>query len=381
MIPGSKTYGEAESARALGNPVGALLLDRKLFSRRSLIIGLVCTLLFHLLGAWVVPGDLFDAESSEIKNQYKEYQIELVEDVPEEEEEVYTQTNPDVPDNVPDDTNRFAARNQQAANEVAPEELDPNNRPASESEDDIDTDQFLTGDLTEPIPTTPPSEAQEQVDPTEAARQSLAQKKAIPIFGALDESDPDQEGIAENDFEEELEEAPTNVVDLFEGDEEEGEEDAVETQNESESESTLIAQDYAPPSPRPRPQLPKVASGPVRNSPLGVSKVGKIAVDAKFSEFGEYMERLIEVVSVRWNYLASERASKERNSVVRISFTLTKDGFVSNIATEPSTTSKAIGIYVARAAVQEGSPYGVWTSEMVEVFGNEETVNFSFHYY
>jgi len=167
----------------------------------------------------------------------------------------------------------------------------------------------------------------------------------------------------------------------IDGEADEGEEDErlqsnqplVSVAQRSESTSTAV------PSPRPRPRLPRVAPGPIRNKKPGVSRTGSIAVDAKFSEFGEYMERLIETVSVRWNALAQDGGKMEGNSKVTISFFLENSGVVTDIELV-ETTAKAIGIYMCRSAIADGSPYAPWSEEMIEAFGNNEKVTFTFYY-
>ena len=126
------------------------LLERRLVSRKSLIAGLIGTVLFHLIGIFWMPEDIFTTERGEIVNRYRDFEIELEPPEEEEPEQSYTQTNPDAPENEPDDADTFAARSQQAAQEELPDEIDPENRPSSESDDDIETSQFITGDLSPP---------------------------------------------------------------------------------------------------------------------------------------------------------------------------------------------------------------------------------------
>jgi len=379
---------ERRKARALREaPLLAALLERRSISRKSLVAGIVGTILFHLLGFFGLPGDVFSTEQGDVVNRFREYEIELAPEI-EEPEQQYTQTNPDAPENEPDDTNNFAARDQQAAQEELPDEIDDLNRPSSESEDDIETNQFISGDLSPPEFSPPPSpqQSQEQEQVQEApllAPQNQTQSliKAIPIAGEQEEKDPDETGLAEVEHDED--ESPTNVNEYIQGEAEEGEEQeqvAATAQPLSLPQNPQEALEASEPSPRPRPKLPKVAPGPVANRSAGVSRTGTIAVDAKFSEFGEYMERLIEIVSVRWNSLADEAAAKENNSKVVLRFVLTKDGLISDMETRPGTTAKVIGIYMCRTAIEEGMPYGPWTEEMVEVFGQDEEVNFTFYY-
>ncbi|MCH6258861.1 hypothetical protein MLD52_20045 [Puniceicoccaceae bacterium K14] len=359
-------------------PLLEVLNERWWYSREAVVVAVLLALLSHIAVYFFIPEDLFYTEPYKAKDPYKEFSIELA---PEEEipEDVYSQTNPDEADNEPDETNRFAARNQQAANEKKAEELDPYNRPASESEDDVETDQILSGEL-EPVPYFPPqgSDAEENVSPQHAQSASAGLKKAVPILSPLPEEELDQEGIKDHNYEVNEEEA-TNVTELFEGEDEEGEDD--KEKREALDETPQVAQSVGVPiaSPKPRPKLPRVAPGPVRNSSLGVSNTGNIAVDAKFSQFGEYVERLIEVVSIRWNTLADQSAAKERNSYVKLKFKINSDGVVEKIELLDST-SKFIGISICRTAIQSGSPYGEWSQDMIEVLGYDEEVTFSFHY-
>jgi len=259
-----------------------------------------------------------------------------------------------------------------------------------ESEDDIETNQFLTGDLSPPEFAPPPAPESPQQEETETAEQqpllmpqveTQPLEKQIPVPGEQEEKDPDETGLAEIDHDET--DAPTNVNEYLKGEAEEGEEEereAASLQPLVVPQNSQVASEYSEPSPRPRPRLPRVAPGPRANRAPGVSRTGTIAVDAKFSEFGEYMERLIETISIRWNSLAEEGAGRESRSKVVLRFILTKDGNIENLELLPDSTAKVIGIYMCRTAIESGAPYGPWTDEMVAVFGHEETVTFSFHY-
>lgn len=384
-----KTIEEPETRAGREQPLLEVLLERRALSRNSLIAGVVGTILFHLIGFFGMPTDVFTTEKSDPENRFRDFEVELL-PVEEEPEQVYTQTNPDAPENEPDQTNNFAARSQQAAQEEAPEEVDDENRPSSESEDDIETNQFITGDLAPPEFAPPPSQQSQEQEEQEQAQetpllmpqlQSQPLVKAIPIPGTQEEEDPDETGLTEVEHDET--DAPTSVNEYIQGEAEEGEEEeqvAATAQPLALPQSARVAVESSEPAPRPRPRLPKVAPGPVRSRDPGVSRTGRIAVDAKFSEFGEYMERFIETVSIRWNSLADEAAGKESNSKVVLRFTLDKDGYISDLDTRPGSTSKVIGIYISRTAIENGAPYGPWTSEMVEVFGDDEEVTFSFHY-
>lgn len=389
---------------AFEHPLKRSVKRQGTYSRDQVVVGVMGTLLAHLWLLFMLSMGFLKTEPIETEDPYSEFSIELAApEEQEEEEQFYTETNPDVPENEPDDTNRFAARDQQAANEEAPEEIDPNERPAVESDDTIETDQVITGSLYDPVLAPPPSP-----EPTEEAEQdqqqaaqppspnqpllqvvdasSQARKKEVPLFGSQ-EDEEDESGIADYDYSK-LEEPATNVTDLVEGEEDEGEEE--ETLDESPASPASVASamvqptnvaDDGIPSPRARPQLPRLPSVPTRNSKLGVSSVGKLAVDAKASKFGEYMERLIETVKLNWDHAVQRSSTVETKSVVKIRFMLNSDGMVTDIEILEGTTSRAIGIYMCRQAIERSVPFGPWPEGLVEMFGEEEDVTLNFHYY
>ncbi|MDQ8203159.1 hypothetical protein [Pelagicoccus sp. SDUM812003] len=376
------------------DPMRRMLLGKRREGGVSILVGVLGALLLHLLGWWWIPQDMFRSEPSEVKNRFRDFSI-VLEDPVEEEEFVYTQTNPDVPDNEPDETNRISARNQQAANPEEVEELDPDALPASESERNIETQQFLSGELEPELAAPPPTgerqeDNQEQTESSQPApllqltkRSEGALKKEIPIQGTREEELGD-EGIL--DFLE-REETPTNVTDFLEGEAMEGEEGKNDTPEELAEDSPMSAPSPAlvtsadgVPSPRARPKLPRVPSGPVRNSTAGVAATGQLAADAKASKFGEYMERVIEAVKINWDNLANRSSHKERNSMVRVRFVIDRYGYVSDMEILEGTTSKAIGIYMCREAIERGAPYGDWPAELIELFGDDEDLTFQFFY-
>src|SRR5205085_998972 len=62
----------------------------------------------------------------------------------------FVETNPDAPENTPDKTQNFAARNTQAAQEK-PAEKNDSDRPTTQGKKDFDTTQIVSGQLTKPV--------------------------------------------------------------------------------------------------------------------------------------------------------------------------------------------------------------------------------------
>ncbi|MGH8017319.1 MAG: hypothetical protein ACREIA_03375 [Opitutaceae bacterium] len=345
-------------------------IEEERWNRHSILAGLIGTILFHLLFFFSIPNSYLDLGLKEPADEVQEFDIQLVE--PEEEEEEpeqqqFVETNQAAPENAPDETDNFSARDQQAANETEPEELSEDRTPAREGEDDVPFDKMLSGELTEPQVSPPPAPeqpaVQEQTQPSAPQRQD-------PLPGFEEGRGESEEGTGSSIAE------PTDNP----------QPDAEKVEGEdTPSEDTELPVFVSPltgsqPSPAPRPRLPRALPGPVRRQEAGVSQTGAIAVDAKFSEYGQYLERMIEAVSQRWTALCSSRAYRESSTHVVIEFKVTREGLIKDIATIENT-SEALGVLLAQSAIEQGQPYGPWPQEMIDVLGENQTVTFSFHYW
>ena len=341
--------------------------DRR-WNRESIFIGIVGTILLHLLFIFGVPSSYLDLGVRDEAEPETEFDIKLVDPEEETEEEPqFVETNQAAPENVPDETNNFSARNQQAANEELPEELSEDRTPAREGEDEVPFDKVFSGELTQPELTTPPAEetpaTPEQTDPSNPQR-----RDPLPGF-EVDESESEEgtgSSIAESSPQ------PQPATEKVEGDEKASEDAELPV-----FKSPLSAER---PSPTPRPRLPRATPGPVRRQDVGVSQTGAIAVNAKFSEYGEYLERMVEAISQRWNALCASRSYRESSTHVLIEFKITRDGLIKDMETVENT-SQALGVLLVTTAIREGQPYGPWPREMVEVLGEEQTIRFNFHYW
>ena len=135
------------------------------------------------------------------------------------------------------------------------------------------------------------------------------------------------------------------------------------------------------PVPRPRPRLPNVRSAVLTNQPLSASRVGRIAVDANFSEFGDYLSELIEVVDSEWNrILAHSQAYPPSGSHVAVRFILTAQGDVQVVDVQEGSAGR-FGTDACLAAIRNPLPYRPWTKEMVAVLGDKQTITFNFYYW
>lgn len=377
------------------DPMRSIVLDRGLPSRRQMAAGMGGAVIAHLLFWLLIPSDPYLTDPVDVEEAFEEFEIELAPAEEEEPEEYYTQTNPDAPENEPDETNRYGARSQQAANPDEPEEIDPDGRPASESDLDLETDQFLTGELSPPELSPPPQPQQNESQPAEPVPESVPLlsvvsqetpgEEQVPTSGELEEEEElEEEGIA--DFlKRETEEEPDNLFEESEGAEEPGEgeseagsEVAMQTPALTPQQPTVSSDSV--PEPRPRPRLPRLPRSPTAMSRAGVATIGKLAADANASELGEYSERMIETVSLIWDSLVDRSSNPDRDSKVILRFKLTKEGLVEDLEVVEGTTARALSIYECRTAIENGQSYGRWTDEMISQHGDHKEITFVFYY-
>src|SRR6478672_5166716 len=125
---------------------------------RSTAIGVVGVLLIHLL-LWLVAPHILRIEPSTSVRPHttsREFNIELNPETfakapPKPKDPFkFVETNPDAPENTPDKTNNFAAQNQQVAQEK-PTPDGKSDRPATEGKKDFESNQIVSGRLTQPI--------------------------------------------------------------------------------------------------------------------------------------------------------------------------------------------------------------------------------------
>lgn len=131
---------------------------------------------------------------------------------------------------------------------------------------------------------------------------------------------------------------------------------------------------------RPRATIPSGTTGILLKNNVGVNRAGAIAVDAKFSNYGDYSQRMMEAIQSSW-WALIDRArfeSVSRGSVV-VRFNLSRDGSVFNAEILRSDVAQVMAL-ACKDAVMAPAPFDHWREDMVALFGNEQTVTITFHY-
>ncbi len=278
-------------------------------------------------------------------------------------EEDFSLTNPEVPSNPPDEARYFSDRDQQAAQEVAAEEGDPGT-PEIEGEEPEETQNIVAGESE-----MTPEEMAEMAESGPPVLAEMPESRPIPGFAEVENEEGSGPAVTEEA--EPLPEEVTIGVPL------EGEAEVLEEMARNEEAAPA---EEARPSPRPRPTLPRLSPNPVGRREGAAPRIGDVAVDAKFSEYGDYIARMLDVIVRQWHLLAWEAlGSGESGTLVAVSFRIDSEGAVDNVEVLQSTASLTATL-ICQDAIASRQPYGPWTRDMKEVLGEEQTVRIRFFY-
>ena len=374
---------------------------------RAVQIGVVATLLVHGLILLFAPQieQLISPDSAEVVAEdwaSKEFQIELAPvvvpvSVPPEPPRVqlpqFVEANPNAPDNAPDKTDLVAAQNQQVA-QLLPTPKGQSDAPASKGDPSTDSTVLVDGQHSEsrpasaqaptppapkpqpaPAASTPPPPA--ELAPSaavETAAQEAARRAQSPLPGSekLQGDNPSGYGTQVAPA------APAvsaTVTERVEG--------TVDAKTDTGARTGLYYKVDAK-RPQARPTLaPSIARGrasPLANRALGTENIGAVAYNAKWSAYGDYMQKFIETVDSQWQrILEQSRVSPPSGTKVTVVFRLDAKGEVPEIVKVSggggrSAQDACVSAIVARA------PYGAWSADMIGVLGQSQEITFSFFY-
>jgi hypothetical protein len=342
---------------------------------RSVQIGVIGTVLIHVLFFLLAPyvmrlGPASTFTPSESPPQFNvELTPESMDEPTSPPPNKFVETNPDAPENEPDKTTNFAARNQQVAQEK-PQPDQKSDRPELEGKKDFDSPQIVSGSLSKPIDQPPPEPPANETPPREqtVAAPKLEQNP-LPGFEKTEGEDKLTYGSNVAKFTENPQAVPDKV---------EGQKNVPLIQGATANQPAIDPQ-----RPRPRPSIVKqqqVRPAIFAENKFGTSNIGPIAIDAKWSNYGAYLQRLIETVQLQWERILSDsKVYPTSGSTVEVKFILNSEGAVTRVVNVESTASDS-GSRACMSAITERSPYGKWTDDMIAVLGQEQEMTFKFFY-
>ncbi len=343
---------------------------------RSTLIGVFGVLLIHLLLWLIAPGLLRIEHVGSIARPHaspREFSIELAPDTFTKAERApdpfkFVETNPDAPTNEPDKTTNFGAHSQQVAQEK-PTPDGRSDRPATEGKKDFESTQILSGQLRQPMEELPTPPAFETPPAPETVATPRAEQNPLPGFEKTEGENKESYGSNVAKIPDNARPVPERV---------EGLKDAPLL------EGTMAMQPAIDPQrPRPRPQItkqPQVRPAVLAENKFGTSNIGNIAVDAKWSNYGSYLQRMIDTVQIEWErILITRKTYPPSSTTVTVKFVLDSEGRIARIidVNNQSTESAAAACV---SGITERAPYGPWTSDMIAMLGQQQEMTFTFYY-
>ena len=132
---------------------------------------------------------------------------------------------------------------------------------------------------------------------------------------------------------------------------------------------------------RPRASVPSGTTGLMLRNNVGVNRAGAVAIDARFSNYGDYTQRMMEAIqSSWWDIIERSRFESITRGSVVIRFRLHRDGTVTDAEILLSEVPRIMSL-ACKDSVMAPAPFDSWRPDMVAMFGEDDTVTITFHYF
>lgn len=338
------------------------------FPRRRFLAALALTLLLHLAVYEASPSLLTALSRTVVPAKPAEIvRAEKFEEIPEtllpeefRKKPQFVPVNPNAPTATPKDDANLSAADQRAAQENP----DPDSRSRTPTNDgELEDSRAVTEAVLprELLPPEPRAPASPPAAPAPEPRVPAAEE--TPRSAGADVAVEGGEIAAGDD-------APKT----------DEKKDAAETAEEKNLAGESAAD--ALPDPQPRPQIvPRAGLNSITmRSNTAVNEIGTCSLDAKFSEYGDYTQRMLEAIQAAWYITVWRSAIVQPPAVVVVEFTLHADGTIDGARVVYSDASDP-ATYACLDAVVSRAPFERWRADMVAVVGGEsETGRISFYY-
>jgi|GEM_PF-200826 len=365
----------------------------------------LATLLIHVGILLAMPERLIMVDASEWKDSHKApfQQIHLMPDIPPppEQPDQYVQAT-DAPENKPDDTTNFSSKDQQRSQKIESKDK-TGDTPEVEKGEEEDTNALQTGmdthkstmeevvqaaadDRTKPSdndtqnPDPRDAQRKQEEQQAEGVREKQKEQPTPPAPSAIAEQNPESEGegYAEILY-------PGKEMEMPEEAPKEREIPATITSKYVRMEQPKVDDSDASgikPKPRPRLTLPGAMPTVVRKTASGLmAPTGFVAFDSKLSEYGDYLDRTMEVIVTKWYDLnrSGQVVVADSRVYVLVSFYITREGQVDDFRIMESTASQTAQ-WRCKDAILSNAPYFEWTPDMVRLLGDRTEVKIKFLY-
>ena len=116
------------------------------------------------------------------------------------------------------------------------------------------------------------------------------------------------------------------------------------------------------------------------NNKTGTPNVGISGIDARWRNFGSYLQKFIDTVQIHWDGLNEQsEALPPSGTKVAVKFRIDSEGKIAEIIdVESNGGTQATRICVS--AITDRAPYGKWTDNMKAMLGDSQEMTFTFYY-
>ena len=342
----------------------------------TFLVALLITLLVHVL-LFALLQDKFLIKQS-VADADEDTTIELMLEPVDPETLRYVEANPEAPENEPDRTDNYSFRSQQAADEEPDASQD--DMPAVEG-DEV-SQKIVQGSVeqSEPIlldggvfTISKESVKSQDEEVQQAVRSAPSAPDFIPQEPEVEKGPGSSLQVSGSGQQISQEYSETGQpIQLYRT----GSED----QQNQEADDTSSAATEAKPLPRKRLTLPPdLVYGSLTRSKGSASRRGRIAIDATFSQFGEYEQQFYAAVQAGWYQEIDFYQPIDTSARVVVRFRIQSDGRVDEVTILHSTASE-VATLICQLALTKRSPFRPWTEEMIQVFGQERVMEVAFSY-
>ena len=349
----------------------------------ALLISFIAGIILHIICLDGL-GDV--VAMSRILENKTVFEVELVE--PAQEDLRFVEANPNVAENIPDTTNQYSYRNQQAADNDPKSNL----QDIPKVEGSHNSQKIIQGQAIESLPIQPTYYLQNKGEENAQASQEHAPDKkgsaqefakasspSKPYFlhndsALLEDNGSGFESVSKKDQFLTSEAIKNPRIDVYR------QSSRSNTDLVNMPTSTNDGNSHARALPRTRPRLsPELLHGPLMAAVGSASRRGTLAIDSTFSEFGEYQQQFYAAIQSGWYQEIDFFQPIDTAARVQIRFILLSNGSIKELETTYSNAGE-IATIICKNAISKLSPFRKWTQQMIQVFGNERSMQLVFYY-
>ena len=276
---------------------------------------------------------------------------------------MYTEANPNVMDNQPDETNLISTQNQQAAQ---PSPVDKLNR--NEILPQITgTSQNLK--IIPKLEIKPSTDLPEPKEPTLTVSPKPP-SSILPPENSLDMPQKFKNGWSAEPRKKDNDSKIINLLNQL---------------HLGKSDNTILKENNPPVVQKTRPRLSlDLLNGPLLQKTTSAQRLGRLAVECRLNPYGVYMQAMLKSIERQWgelildSYRYLQREQFPEKAMFR--FTLLSNGQIKNLNQIGFNLTEQLSTELCRQAIASRSPFGIWTEKMIDEFGYSDEISITFNY-